>query len=127
MEVRNMTEHKLALRPGTGAMLSFNLAQEISRIKDKPEWSTQDRVSVSLVKDDALNILLMLLKHGARLSEHHTRGPIALQVLAGSVRFSAGAEQTLVASGSIVALDREVAHSLESLEESAVLLTTAIL
>ena len=122
-----MTEHKLALRPGTGAMLSFNLAQEISRIKDKPEWSTQDRVSVSLVKDDALNILLMLLKRGARLSEHHTRGPIALQVLAGSVRFSAGAEQTLVASGSIVALDREVAHSLESLEESAVLLTTAIL
>jgi quercetin dioxygenase-like cupin family protein len=121
-----MTEHRQALRPGTGAMVSINIAEEIARIKGKPEWSTQDRVSVSLVKDDALNILLMLLKRGARLNEHRTRGPIALQVLAGSIRFSTGAEQTLVTSGSMVALDRDVAHSLEALEESAVLLTTAI-
>jgi quercetin dioxygenase-like cupin family protein len=83
-------------------------------------------VSVSLVKDEALNILLMLLKRGAWLNEHRTRGAIALQVLAGSIRFSAGAKQTLVTSGNMIALDRDVPHSLESLEESAVLLTTAI-
>jgi quercetin dioxygenase-like cupin family protein len=106
-------------------MVLINIAGEIARIKGKPEWSTQDRVSVSLVKDEALNILLMLLKRGARLNEHRTRGAIALQVLAGSIRFSAGAE-TLVTSGNMIALDRDVPHSLESLEESAVLLTTAI-
>lgn len=49
-----------------------------------------------------------------------------MQVLAGSVRFSAGSEQTALSAGHIAALDRNVIHSLEALEESVILLTTSI-
>jgi len=123
-----MTEQgsRQALRPSAGGMLSLSIMDEVARLKAKPEWLSEDRLAVSLVKDDSLNILLMVLKKGARLAEHRTRGPIAVQVLSGSVRFSAGSKDAELSSGSIAALDRNIVHELEALDESVVLLTTAI-
>jgi quercetin dioxygenase-like cupin family protein len=120
-------EHnRQALRPAEGGMVTITIASEIERLKSGPEWKSGNRHAVSLVKDDALNVLLMVLKKGARLHEHHTKGPIALQVLSGSVRFAGGTQQRSISSGMIVALDRNIAHSLEALEESALILITAI-
>jgi quercetin dioxygenase-like cupin family protein len=122
-----MSEHaRQALRPGVGGMLTANIASEIKRLKDAPEWASGDRHAVSLVKDDALNVLLMVLKAGASLHEHRTKGPIAIEVISGSVRFSSGNDQRVVSGGELVALDRRIPHRLEALEESAVILITAI-
>ena len=123
-----MTEQgsRQALRPSAGGMLSLSIMDEVARLKAKPEWLSENRLAVSLVKDDSLNILLMVLKKGARLAEHRTRGPIAVQALSGSVRFSAGSKDAELSSGSIAALDRNIVHELEALDESVVLLTTAI-
>jgi len=115
-----------ALRPSAGEMLSFTIANEAARLKAKPEWASATRLATSLVKDAALNILLMVLKKGARLPEHQTKGPIAVQVISGSVRFSTKNESAELCSGAIVALDRNVVHELEALEESIILLITAI-
>jgi quercetin dioxygenase-like cupin family protein len=41
-------------------------------------------------------------------------------------RFSGGAEQHIISAGEIVGLDRDAPHSLEALEESALILVTAI-
>jgi quercetin dioxygenase-like cupin family protein len=123
-----MTEKskRQALRPTAGGMVSFKISDEAARLVAKPQWSSEERVAMSLVKDDKLNILLMVLKKGARLAEHRTKGPIAIQVLSGQVRFSAGSEHVELSSGSMAALDRDVVHELEAIEESTVLLTTAI-
>ena len=119
-------EHsKQALRPTAGGMVTISVADEIVRLKSIPEWESGDRHAVSLIKDAPLNILLMVLKKGARLHEHRTKGPIAVQVVYGSIRFSAGAER-IISAGEMVGLDRNVAHSVEALEESAVILVTAI-
>ncbi len=114
------------LRPAAGAMLALNIMDSVEGLKTKPEWISGNRLAVSLVKVDALNILLMLLKKGARLAEHRTKGPIAVHVLSGAVRFHAGSEAVELSPGSIAALDREIVHELEALEESIVLLITAI-
>jgi quercetin dioxygenase-like cupin family protein len=118
-------ESKQALRPTVGGMLTISIADEIARLKGTPEWQFADRRAVSLIKDAPLNILLMVLKKGAQLHEHRTKGPIAVQVISGSIRFSAGTERIIVA-GDILGLDRNVAHSVEALEESAIILLTAI-
>ncbi len=107
-------------------MLSLKLADEVARLKAKGEWASENRLAASLVKNDALNIVLMVLKKDARLAEHHTKGPIAVQVFSGCVRLRARGQQVELSSGDIAALDREVVHDLEALEESVVLLTTAI-
>jgi quercetin dioxygenase-like cupin family protein len=115
-----------ALRPAAGGMVTIRIADEIARLKDATEWTSGDRHAVSLVKDDALNVLLMMLKKGSHLHEHRTKGPITVQVVSGSVRFSGGSEQRIIAAGEIVALDRGIPHSLEALDESALILTTVI-
>lgn len=123
-----MTEehNRQTLRPAAGGMITVKLSDEITRLKGTAEWSSGDRHAVSLVKDAALNVLLMVLKKGAHLHEHHTKGPITVQVVSGSIRFSAGADQRMISAGEMVGLDRDVAHSLEALEESAIILVTAI-
>lgn len=119
-------ESRQALRPAAGAMLVTTLAEEMARLKKSPEWQSGDRHAVSLVKNGPLNLLLIALKKGARLSEHHTRGPIALQVLAGKIEFDAAGQRVAAKVGSLLALDRDVAHSVEAVAETIALLTTAI-
>jgi len=119
-------EHsKQALRPAADGMITVSVAGEIARLKSTPEWESGGRHAVSLIKDAPLNILLMILKKGAHLHEHRTKGPVAVQVVSGSIRFSAGAERT-ISAGEMVGLARNVAHSVEALEESAIILVTAI-
>lgn len=119
-------EHsKQALRPAADGMITISVDSEIARLKSTPEWESGERHAASLIKDAPLNILLMVLKKGARLHEHRAKGPIAVQVVAGSIRFSAGAER-IISAGEMVGLARNVAHSVEALEESAILLVTAI-
>lgn len=121
------SEHnRQALRPTAGGMMTVKLADEIARLKSTAEWTSGDRHAVSLVKDDALNVLLMMLKKGSHLHEHRTKGPITVQVVSGSIRFSGGSDQRIISAGEIVALDRGIAHSVEALAESALILTTAI-
>jgi quercetin dioxygenase-like cupin family protein len=119
-------QSRQALRPSTGEMLSLNVIDEAERLKRKPEWFSGDRLAESLVKNDGLNILLMVLKKGARLPEHRTKGPIAVQVLSGSIRFGTAKRSEDLSQGTLAALDREIVHELEALEESIVLLITAI-
>jgi quercetin dioxygenase-like cupin family protein len=116
---------KPALRPAAGGSIELRLADEIARLKSAPQWTAGDRHAVSLIKDPPLNILLMVLKRGARLHEHRTKGPIAVQVVSGSIRLNAGAEH-LLSAGDMAGLDRNVLHSVEALEDSAIVLVTAI-
>jgi quercetin dioxygenase-like cupin family protein len=114
-----------ALRPATGAMVMVSIPNEVARLKEGVQWKSGDRHAVSIVKDHPLNVLLMVLKKGAKLHEHHAKGPIALQVVSGSIRFRA-VKECLVSAGELIGLDRNVPHSVEALEESAIILITAI-
>ncbi len=115
-----------ALRPSKGGLVLIDIAGEAARLKAKLDASDGDREAISLVKDYGLNVMLMRLKRGARLHEHHTKGPLTLQVISGLVKLVAAGAPNEVAAGSMLALDRDLPHSLEALEDSALLLTTAL-
>jgi len=124
-----MDEHQTAqkaLRPTQGGVALIQVADEISRLRQKLESSKEDRQAASLVKDYGLNVMLMLLKKGARLHEHRTKGPLTVHVVSGFVLFVAANSHNELAAGTIVAVDRDVPHRLEALEESVLLLTTAL-
>lgn len=113
-----------ALRPCAGGLIVINLADETAKLEQT--IASSGRRAISLVKNGPLNVLLMTLKKGAELSEHRTRGPITIHVISGAIRFHAESQQITLAAGCMLALDREVAHSVTALENSSVLLTTAI-
>jgi quercetin dioxygenase-like cupin family protein len=113
-----------ALRPRAGGLVMINLADETAKLRETS--ASNDRQAISLVKDGPVNVLLMTLKKGAELGEHRARGPITVHVLSGAIRFHAGSQQITLAGGCMLALDRDFAHSVAALEDSSVLLTTAI-
>jgi quercetin dioxygenase-like cupin family protein len=115
-----------ALRPSRGGFALIEVADEIARLRAKLEATGTDREAASVVKDYGLNVMLMLLKAGAQLHEHRTKGPLTVQVISGRVRIVAANAPHELGAGAILALDREVPHRVEALEQSALLLTTAM-
>jgi quercetin dioxygenase-like cupin family protein len=106
-----------------GGLIAIDVRAEIARLKSEPAWADNDRHGSSLVKGDGINVALMMLKKGAKLQEHHTRAPITVQVIEGKINFVAKRKSQIAAAGTIVALDRAIEHSVEAVEESAIVLT----
>src|SRR5271168_774044 len=106
-----------------GGLIAVDVRAEIARLKNEPAWADNDRHGSSLVKGDGINVALMVLKAGAKLQEHHTRAPISIQVIEGRINLIAGGKSQVVTSGMLIALDRAIEHSVEAVEESALVLT----
>ncbi len=106
-----------------GGFVAVDIRAEIARLKSEPAWAGGDRHGSSLVKGDGINVALLMLKKGAKLQEHHTRAPITVQLVEGRINFIANGKTQLVTPGMIVALDRAIAHSIEAVEECAIVLT----
>ena len=103
--------------------IAVDIRAEITRLKSEPVWAGNDRHGSSLVKGDGINVALMILKKGARVQEHHTRAPITVNVIEGRINFVAKGKSRPLTPGMIAALDRAIEHSIEALEESAIVLT----
>jgi len=108
---------------GQGGSITVDLRAEIARLKGETAWTDNDRHGSSLVKGDGINVALMVLKKGAKMQEHHTRAPITVQVIEGRINFVANGKTQLATTGMLVALDRAIEHSVEAVEESAIVLT----
>jgi quercetin dioxygenase-like cupin family protein len=124
MTRKELEPNDQALRARAGGLGVIDLADETAKLRKTN--ASNDHQSVSLVKDGPLNVLLISLKKNAELSEHRTRGPITVQVLTGVIQFHTQSQQVTLAAGCMLTLDRDVAHSVTALEDSSVLLTTAI-
>jgi quercetin dioxygenase-like cupin family protein len=108
-----------------GALLCFELSEEIKAMQSGAQ-SGRDRVGRSLVKHRDLTVTLLFLRQGAQLAEHQARGSIALQVLDGSVRFNADGKAVTLGRGELAVLEHEVAHAVEALADSTLMLTASL-
>jgi quercetin dioxygenase-like cupin family protein len=105
------------------AIVTVDIRTEIARLKSEPAWASGDRHGSSMVKGDGINVALMVLKAGAKLQVHHTRAPITVQLIEGRVNFIANGKTHAMTPSMLLALDRGIEHSVEAVEESAIVLT----
>ncbi len=111
-------------RPAKSPLSEFRLDAEIDRLKAETAWSSGTRNAITLAKGQ-LTIVLVVLKPGATLEEHRARGPMTLEVLSGAIRFRSAGTVRDVEAGTLVVLESALAHEVEALTESALLLTLA--
>jgi quercetin dioxygenase-like cupin family protein len=111
--------------PTGSPFLSFDLAAELERlhIEDHP-WQA-GRNGKILVKYPNLRILLIGLRPGAHLAQHHADGPVSIQVVSGHVLARAAGKVFELKEEQLLALEAQVPHDVEALAESAVLVTIA--
>jgi quercetin dioxygenase-like cupin family protein len=105
--------------------LAIDLGAELARLRADDSWGRAGRHARTLVKDAELRVVLVALRAGARLEEHHAPGRITIQPLDGRLRVAATGRVVDLAPGELLSLGRAIPHAVEALEECAFLLTIA--
>lgn len=107
------------------AMIQTNIRDEIQKLKDAPAWQQPvGRSSETLVKYADFRIVLVLMKPGSHMNDHHADGPISVHGIQGRIRLHLpNGHATELGPGDILALERSLEHDVEAIEESAFLLT----
>ena len=126
--VADTPEHEPHRRPHAppmgGPFMEFDLAAEVHRLHAETTWKTGQNAR-TLIKYDDFRVVLTTLKANVHLPEHKTEGRISVHVLSGHIRLRAAGRTFNLRSGGLLALDHEIPHDVEALEESAFLLTIA--
>ena len=105
-------------------LAQFDLAQEMKASEQKKPWP-MGHYAKTLFKKSDFRIVLICMDKGSVLKEHHADGSISVQVLQGSIRFTAeGKDHTLQTQG-VLTLAASIKHEVEALEPAAFLLTIA--
>ena len=110
--------------PMGASFMELDLPLELNRLHEESTWSTGQNAR-TLIKYDTLRVVRVALKAGKSLSEHKTEGRISIQVLAGHVEVKSAGRTFNLHTGGLLALDKNLAHDVRALQESAVLLTVA--
>jgi quercetin dioxygenase-like cupin family protein len=105
-------------------VLQFDLATEIERLRSKESWNlVTGRSSETLVKQQDFRVILILMKANTRMGEHRAEGRLSIHALQGRICIHLKDQKIELGAGRLLALDCGLPHDVESLEESAFLLT----
>lgn len=105
--------------------LEFDLVREIEDLHGEPEWK-MGRNARTIVKYENLRVVLTALKAHVRIPEYRTEGRISIQTIRGQILVRAEGRTFNLPAGTLLALDQELRHEVEALQDSVFLLTIAL-
>jgi quercetin dioxygenase-like cupin family protein len=113
-----------SLADGTMAdkLAQFDLLKEIDDAERKKPWSS-GHYARTLFKTHDLRVVLFTMQDASRMKEHHADGALSIQVLKGKLRVSVDGESHTLGVGNLLALAASLRHDVESVGDSAFLLT----
>jgi quercetin dioxygenase-like cupin family protein len=107
-----------------GAALQFHLKDELEKLRKQESWQrSTGRSSRTLAKYPDFHIVLVLMKPGSKMNEHHVDGRVSLQLIQGKARVHLPDQNVEISAGDLLALEYGVLHHVEALEESAFLIS----
>jgi quercetin dioxygenase-like cupin family protein len=112
-------------RPHAATLAHHALTPLLERMRNEQPLEQFGRDSITLVRDDGLDVVLITLKLGGTLPEHRAPGPITVLVLEGRVAFSANGQRLEAGPHDLLTLEAHALHTVEALEPSALLVTIA--
>ena len=119
------TEDRLRPPPATrlaAPVQLLDLAGAQRQLRSEPHLDTNGYRTVTLVHRDTLRVVLMAFDAGAKMPEHDAPGPVTLHVLRGALRVGTPDGAVELRAGQLLALDTGLAHDVEAIEESDLLL-----
>ena len=103
-------------------MAQFDLLKEIADSEQNKPWQSGHNARTLYKKHD-FRIVLITMEDAARMKQHHADGTISLHVLKGQIRVTIQSKPHDVPAGNLFTLAASVRHDVESIGESAFLLT----
>jgi quercetin dioxygenase-like cupin family protein len=105
-----------------GNFAQFDLMREIADSERQKPWPAGIHARILTKKPD-FRVVLISMETGSRLKEHRVDGTSSVQVLKGHIRYSTGGKAYDLQTGSLITLGGSITHEVESVDESAFLLT----
>ena len=110
---------------------AFDLAEIAQEMHGEAEYTHgHGHAARTIVRADDLRVVLIAIRTGAHIAEHVAQATVAIQVVSGRVRIRLPrlARQhedrfEELSPGRLLAMEGGLAHSVEALEESALLVT----
>mgnify|MGYP000184992645 CR=1 FL=1 len=104
-------------------LVSINLGSFIKQIKAEKAWKDSDRNAITVFKTDSMRIVLIALHKDAEMKKHTADGMISVQVMEGQILFTTEDQSVELGQGEMLALHKNVPHSVLAREETIFLLT----
>ena len=104
-----------------GPAMSLSISEHLARI----EPPVEGKRSLILVKAEQIRVVLLRMAAGADLREHSAPGQITLQGLSGLFTVTVGDAVYQLTGDELLAIDRDVRHSVVCEQDGAFLLTIA--
>jgi quercetin dioxygenase-like cupin family protein len=114
-----------APEPTGSPLLPFDLTSELKRLRTEDHPWQSGRNARTLVKYPNLRIVLIGLRPGANIAEHHAAGPVSIHVISGHVLVRAAGQVFDLQKEQLLSIEAQLPHDVEALAESAVLVTIA--
>ena len=105
------------------ALVSIDLRSFTKQIREEKAWKDSDRNAITVFKTDGMRIVLIALPKNAEMAKHTADGMISVQVLEGQILFTTEEQSVRLGQGEILALHKNVPHSVLAKEETIFLLT----
>jgi quercetin dioxygenase-like cupin family protein len=126
MEVKH--NESTELRPEGGRLMdaplvTIDVPEFIRQVKSEPAWEKNDRNAMTIYKTEGMRIVLIALHEDAVMEKHTTNGIISVQVLDGEINFNSEGLSVPLKKDQIIALHRNIPHSIAAVKESVFLLT----
>ena len=106
-------------------VLQFNVGRELEQLHHAGAWDqATGRSAKTLAKYADFRIVLVSMKAGTRMNQHHADGRISVQCLLGKLWIHLPSQPKVeLAAGDLLVLDCGIPHDVEAVDESAFLLT----
>ena len=120
--------------PGTGRehevgvlaapLLTLDLTREIEQLRSEGRWQS-GHTAKTLAKYPDLRVVLIVMRAGGCLEKHRAERRISVHTLDGRIRFNTAERSVELAAGQMLTLEGGIPHDVESISDSAFLLTIA--
>ena len=104
-------------------LIIIDCVAEVARLRGGDAYTTADHAAHTITKQPGMRVVLIALKAGGEMNEHHADAPITLHGLQGRVNLTVGDQTVRLTPGVLVTVAEGLPHRLEAIDESAFLLT----
>jgi len=110
-----------------GTLQTFEWHEVINWLRAETQSRQKNHNALTLVKNEALSVVMLYFQKEAQMHEHHAPGQFTLTVLEGRINFllylKSETISTELSQGQLLVLEEPTPHAIIALEESAFLLT----
>jgi quercetin dioxygenase-like cupin family protein len=107
----------------TDPLIEVDLAAELQVVRASDSYHAADHAAKTIAKQPGVRVVLIALKPGGQMHEHHADRAITVQGIDGQVEFRVSERVVALTAGRLLTVPPGVPHRVRGIDESAFLLT----